>query len=78
MYESESVLNEYRGDRVFKVDTAVDPSGEIEMLAHCKIAESGGRLTPRLYFHDDVHGTTGRIHVGFIGGHAHVRTTTIG
>jgi hypothetical protein len=78
MYESESVLNEYRGDRVFKVDTAVDPSGEIEMLAHCKIAESGGRLTPRLYFHDDVHGTTGRIHVGFIGGHAHVRTTNIG
>jgi hypothetical protein len=78
MYESESVLNEYRGDRVFAVDTAVDPSGEIEMLAHCKIAESGGRLTPRLYFHDDVHGATGKIHVGFIGAHAHVRTTTIG
>jgi hypothetical protein len=78
MYESESVLNEYRGDRVFKVDTAVDPSGEIEMLAHCKIAESGGQHTPRLYFHDDVHGVTGKIHVGFIGGHAHVRTTTIG
>jgi len=77
MYESDTVLREYRADRVFKVDTAVDPSGEIEMLAHCKIAESGGRLTPRLYFHDDVKGATGKIHVGFIGAHAHVRTASL-
>lgn len=76
MYESDTVLRLYRADRLFGVDPAVSASGEIEMLAHCKIAEHGGRLTPRLYFHDDTKGVTGNVHVGLIGPHYLVRGTT--
>ena len=73
MYESDTVLRQYREDRLFPVDAAVSPDGEVEMLAHCKIADNGGRLTPRLYFHDDTKGATGKVHVGFIGPHHLVR-----
>ncbi|GAA4913723.1 hypothetical protein LX16_2189 [Stackebrandtia albiflava] len=71
MKESETVhKNEkLRRKRVFKVDSAVDPSGEIAMFAHLKIAEGGGRLAPRIYFHDDTGGTTRKVHIGFIGPH---------
>jgi hypothetical protein len=39
------------------------------MLAHLKIAEGGGHLAPRVYFHDDTGGATGKAHVGFVGPH---------
>lgn len=71
MTESESVQNndKFRRARVFKVDRAVDDSGEIMMLAHLKISEGGGNLAPRVYFHDDTAGSTGKVHVGLIGPH---------
>lgn len=71
MSESETVQNsdKLRRTRVFKVDTGVDPSGEITMLAHLKISEGGGNLAPRVYFHDDTSGSTGKVHVGLVGPH---------
>jgi hypothetical protein len=42
------------------------------MPAHLKIAEGGGMLAPRLYFHDDTRGPTGKVHVGYIGPHEHM------
>lgn len=71
MTESETVRNSEKLSRarVFKVDSAVDSSGEIQMLAHLKISEGGGNLAPRVYFYDDTAGTTKKVHVGLVGPH---------
>jgi len=72
MTEGETVQNneKLRRARVFKVDPAADPAGEITMLAHLKVSEGGGPLAPRIYFHDDTGGATGKVHVGLIGPHS--------
>jgi hypothetical protein len=77
MRESETVMaNEtLRARRVFPVDEAVSPSGRIEMQAHLKIAEGGNHQIPRIYFHDDRHGVTGKVHIGYFGPHRHVPNT---
>lgn len=74
MSESEGVTNspEMRAARTFAISTDVDASGVLMMEAHMKIATGGGPLSPRIYFHDDTKGRTGRIHVGFFGPHRHV------
>ena len=71
MSESETVRNSQRlrESRVFRVDTALASSGAVTMLAHLKISEGGGSLAPRVYFHDDTGGVTGKVHVGFVGPH---------
>ncbi|MGU3434352.1 hypothetical protein ACNHUS_15190 [Actinomycetes bacterium M1A6_2h] len=71
MTESEGVQTggKFRGTRVFKVDPAVDSSGEITMLAHLKISEGGGNLAPRVYFYDDTSGATKKVHIGLVGPH---------
>ena len=71
MTESDFVLNNGRARRArtLPVSTNVSPDGQIEMLAHMKIAEGGGPLAPRVYFYDDTRGSTGKMHVGFIGPH---------
>lgn len=71
MTESDTVQNRdrYNRTRIFEVDEAVDASGETMMFAHLKIAEGGGRLAPRVYFYDDTGGSTGKVHVGFVGPH---------
>lgn len=76
MNESDTAMQTFGDDRRFKVDPRVDPSGEIVMEAHCKIAEGGGPLAPRVYFYDDTKGATGLIHVGFIGPHRYVRNAS--
>lgn len=77
MRESETVMaNEsLRRTRVLPVDERVDPSGHIEMQAHLKIAEGGNHLIPRIYFHDDRHGATHKVHIGFFGPHRYVPNT---
>lgn len=77
MRESESVeSNErLRKQRVLPVATEVDPSGRTLMWAHLKIAEGGGPLAPRVYFHDDTRGSTGKVHVGFVGPHRYMENT---
>jgi hypothetical protein len=69
MSESESTMNAFGSTRNFPVSTKVDPSGRIVMQAHIKVAEGGGDNIPRIYFYDDTDGTTGKVHVGFIGPH---------
>jgi len=77
MSESDTVKNDGRLWRMrrFPIDTAVEPNGYKHMEAHLKIAEGGGQHIPRLYFHDDVKGRTGQVHVGFIGPHRLVPTS---
>ncbi len=74
MSESDSVINDrdLRDRRIFPVSSDVDPAGRVLMLAHLKIAEGGGAMSPRIYFYDDTKGATGLIHVGFFGPHRHV------
>jgi len=61
--------------RTFPVDSAVSPSGRQYMEAHLKVSEGGGDLAPRVYFHDDTAGPTGKVHVGFVGPHYLVHNT---
>lgn len=77
MRESETVSQNPKlaAHRILPVDPAVSPDGRILMEAHLKISEGGGRLAPRVYFHDDTGGPTGKIHVGFIGPHHHLPNT---
>jgi hypothetical protein len=75
--ESETVESNARfaEQRRFPVDPRVDPSGTIVMWAHLKIAEGGGPMAPRVYFHDDTRGETGKVHVGFVGPHRYTENT---
>jgi hypothetical protein len=77
MTESETVqqTKRLREQRRFPVDTRVDPSGSVIMWSHLKIAEGGGPLAPRIYFHDDTRGETGKVHIGFVGPHRHTENT---
>lgn len=69
MRESESVMKnpDLRRFRELPVSAQVDRSGSVLMEAHLKIAN--GSLAPRVYFYDDTRGSTGKVHVGFIGPH---------
>jgi hypothetical protein len=75
--ESDSVRqNPYlRRQRVLPVSTQVEESGQIFMEQHLKIAEGGGNQAPRVYFYDDTAGSSGQVHVGFVGPHRHMRNT---
>ncbi|WGJ85503.1 hypothetical protein [Gordonia sp. SMJS1] len=53
--------------RTFPVPTEVDPTGQIFMGAHVKIAKHG-TVSPRMHYHNDAAGT-GRVYVGYIGPH---------
>ncbi len=71
MTESNTVQNNpaLSGKRILPVSRDVDPTERILMLSHLKIAEGGGNLAPRIYFYDDTSGSTGKVHVGFVGPH---------
>ena len=71
MSESESVMKnpDLRRRRTLPVDPKLDSSGWMEMEAHLKPVEGGGMQIPRIYFHDDTKGRTGKVHIGFIGPH---------
>lgn len=77
MKESSTVIGNDRllNRRRFPVSAEVDPSGSKVMQAHLKISEGGGRLAPRVYFHDDTGGNTGKVHVGYVGPHYLVPNT---
>lgn len=78
MQESEPTKNNprLRKTRTFPVSLELDPSGRKVMYAHAKIQAKGGILIPRVFFHDDVVGKTKKIHIGFIGPHHLVPTST--
>ncbi len=69
--ESEWVRNNerLRSCRMLPVELRIDPSGQIEMVAHLKTVQGGGTTIPRIYFHDDTMGITKKVHIGFIGPH---------
>ena len=71
MKESESVRNNQSlmAKRYLPIDKAVDSTGRILMEAHLKPTRGGGMQIPRIYFHDDTKGNTGKVHIGFIGPH---------
>jgi hypothetical protein len=58
----------FRKLRVLPTSSEVDSSGRILMEQHIKI-EQGGNPAPRIHFHDDTRGPTGKIHIGWFGPH---------
>jgi hypothetical protein len=77
MLESESVMSrgKFSDQRFLPIDPSAAPAGRIHMWSHLKIAEGGGPMAPRIYFHDDTRGATGKVHVGFIGPHRYMENT---
>ncbi len=73
--ESDTVKNSLRATRTFAIDKRVTPAGRIEMFSHTKPVQGGGMQIPRIYYHDDSKGVTGRVHIGFIGPHDLVPNT---
>lgn len=74
--EGEKVSADWRmlSDRYRPVSPALRRAGRIAMKSHIKISTGRASMSPRLYFYDDAAGETGQVHVGFVGGHAHIRT----
>ncbi|MER6175838.1 hypothetical protein [Streptosporangium sp. NPDC001681] len=70
MRESKSVVTraKFSAPRRFAVPPEVHPSGQVLMESHIKL-RSVGYPAPRMYFHDDSAGTTGRIWIGYLGEH---------
>jgi len=70
MRESQSVTSrtKFSTARTFRVPAEVDPSGKILMEAHIKL-RAVGYPAPRMYFHDDSAGATGKIWIGYLGEH---------
>ncbi len=68
--ESESTdrNDRFRSLRTLPLDPAVCDDDQIYMPAHIKI-EQGGYPSPRIHFHDDTGGATGKVHVGYFGVH---------
>lgn len=65
-----------RDTRVFAVSKQLDASGLLRMEAHAKIRPQGDGRIPRVYFYDDTKGATKKIHIGFIGPHFLVPTSS--
>ncbi|MFI7535873.1 hypothetical protein [Streptosporangium sp. NPDC049376] len=70
MSESKTVNTNgrYSTRRTFSVPAEVHPSGKVMMEAHIKIRK-GGCPAPRIHFHDDSGGLTGKVWVGHVGDH---------
>ncbi|GAA3159928.1 hypothetical protein GCM10010466_58440 [Planomonospora alba] len=70
MRESRSVTGtpRFSEPRTFPVPPEVDPSGRLLMEAHVKLRPVG-YPAPRMYFHDDSGGATGKVWVGYLGDH---------
>lgn len=58
-----------RRAREFYIDPAVGEGQKVFMPAHLKPVNGYGDFVPRIYFHDDVRGKTGKVHIGAIGPH---------
>ncbi|MFC7527584.1 hypothetical protein [Actinoplanes sp. GCM10030250] len=66
--ETTNTMTKLREARTFAVPVDVDTAKRVYMPAHVKI-QQGGTPCPRIHFHDDTGGRTGRIHVGYVGDH---------
>ncbi|MBG0816959.1 hypothetical protein [Planomonospora sp. ID82291] len=70
MRESRSVTGsaKFSEPRVFAVPEEVAPAGRLLMEAHVKLRPVG-YPAPRMYFHDDSGGATGKVWIGYLGDH---------
>ncbi|MEU8378567.1 hypothetical protein [Streptosporangium sp. NPDC048865] len=70
MRESRTVVTRAKfGDRrTFAVPPEVNPGGQVLMESHVKLRPVG-YPAPRMYFHDDSGGATGKIWIGYLGEH---------
>ncbi|MDP9849719.1 hypothetical protein [Streptosporangium lutulentum] len=70
MRESKTVASRHKfsAPRTFAVPPEVSPTGQVLMEAHIKL-RSVGYPAPRIYFHDDSGGATGKIWIGYLGDH---------
>ncbi|MDI2126176.1 hypothetical protein [Yinghuangia seranimata] len=70
MKESDAVAGraKFRKARTFPVPAEVCADEAVFMEAHIKL-RGIGNPAPRMHFHDDAAGATGRIHVGYLGHH---------
>ncbi|WTW94439.1 hypothetical protein OG216_14040 [Streptomycetaceae bacterium NBC_01309] len=70
MKESDAVAGraKFRRARTFPVPPEVAPEQAVFMEAHVKL-RGIGNPAPRMHFHDDAAGVTGRIHIGYLGHH---------
>ena len=71
--DSVSANARMRTERELPVPASVRPDGTIFMGAHIKL-DHRGTVSPRLHFHDDTGGSTGKIWIGYLGRHL---TTTL-
>lgn len=62
-----------RAKRIFPVDRALCRSQKMFPQAHIKIAEGGGALAPRIYFH--IAAGAGKVHIGYYGPHRNLPNT---
>ncbi|AWS46170.1 hypothetical protein [Streptosporangium sp. 'caverna'] len=70
MRESKTVASRHKfsAPRTFAVPPEVNPIGQVLMEAHIKLRPIG-YPAPRMYFHDDSGGATGKIWIGYLGDH---------
>lgn len=70
MRESKTVASRHKfsAPRTFAVPPEVNPIGQVLMEAHIKLRPVG-YPAPRMYFHDDSGGATGKIWIGYLGDH---------
>lgn len=70
MKESEAVAGrtKFRKARMFPVPPEVAAEQTVFMEAHVRL-RGIGNPAPRMHFHDDAAGATGRVHVGYLGHH---------
>ncbi|GGL43521.1 hypothetical protein [Planomonospora parontospora] len=70
MRESRSVTGsaKFSEPRVFTVPQEVHPAGRLLMEAHVKLRPVG-YPAPRMYFHDDSGGASGKVWIGYLGDH---------
>ena len=66
--ETTNTMTKLREARTFAVPADVETAKRVYMPAHVKI-QQGGTPCPRIHFHDDTGGRTGRIHIGYVGDH---------
>lgn len=78
MKDSESTMSNanLRAARIFPVSKQLDASGQRLMESHVKIQPRGDGQIPRVYFYDDTKGPTKKMHIGFIGPHHLVPTSS--
>lgn len=74
--EGEKVSDDWRflTERYRPVSRALHREGRMVMVSHLRISTGHSGHSPRLYFKDDADGTTGQVHIGFVGPHRHMRS----